>query len=229
MAMQKKEIWRLAFIKSLPILCSYAFLGIAYGILMEEAGFAWYVSLFASFLVYTGAFQFVLVSLLSGAASLFTVIATALFMNSRQTFYSLSFVKDFSKMGRRKWYMVYTMSDETYAVNCSLDLPEKEKHDVMFLVAIFSRCYWMGGTVAGGLLGELIPFELPGIDFCMTALFLIIFVDQWEQAKSHIPALIGLGSGIVCLALLGTDRFMLPALLLTSFLLVLNERREGGV
>lgn len=215
-----------AFVKSIPIFCSYVFVSMAYGMMMASAGFPWYDSLLVSLTVYTGAFQFVLITFLSSGASLITIALTALLMNSRQSFYSLTFLKEFKQMGRRKLYMIHTMTDETYAVNCTLDLPKKEKEDTMFLVALFSRCYWMIGSVIGGILGQIIPFDLTGIDFCMTALFLIIFIDQWEKAKKHSPALTGLGIGILCLLIFGENRFMLPALLMVSALLLLFQRKE---
>lgn len=215
-----------AFVKSIPIFCSYVFVSMAYGMMMASAGFPWYDSLLVSLTVYTGAFQFVLITFLSSGASLITIALTALLMNSRQSFYSLTFLKEFKQMGRRKLYMIHTMTDETYAVNCTLDLPKKEKEDTMFLVALFSRCYWMVGSVLGGILGQIIPFDLTGIDFCMTALFLIIFIDQWEKAEKHTPALTGLGIGVICLLLFGENRFMLPALLIVSALLLLFQRKE---
>ena len=116
------------------------------------------------------------------------------------------------------------MTDETYAVNCNLE--DQDKEQVMFYVALFSRCYWLIGTVLGAVLGNLIPFDLTGIDFCMTALFIIIFMDQWEKAKSHIPALIGLGTGIICLLFFGKSNFILPALIIASGILLLWQRKE---
>ena len=218
-----------AFVKSIPILCSYIFLGMAYGIMMEESGFAWYWSALISLIVYTGAFQFVLISFLSAGASLVTLILTALLMNSRQSFYALTFIKDFSAMGRRKLFMIHSLTDETYAVDCTLGyLPEEERHEVMFWTAIFSWLYWCAGSVLGGLIGQLLPFELEGIDFCMTALFVIIFVDQWERIKDHMPAVTGLAVGIVCLFIFGQSSFMLPSLLITSCLLILNDRRKSA-
>lgn len=216
-----------AFVKSIPIFCSYVFVSMAYGMMMASAGFPWYDSLLVSLTVYTGAFQFVLITFLSSGASLITIALTALLMNSRQSFYSLTFLKEFKQMGRRKLYMIHTMTDETYAVNCTSDLPKKEKEDTMFLVALFSRCYWMVGSVLGGILGQIIPFDLTGIDFCMTALFLIIFIDQWEKAEKHTPALTGLGTGVICLLIFGENRFMLPALLIVSALLLLFQRKEN--
>ena len=178
-----------AFVKSIPIFCSYVFVSMAYGMMMASAGFPWYDSLLVSLTVYTGAFQFVLITFLSSGASLITIALTALLMNSRQSFYSITFLKEFKQMGRRKLYMIHTMTDETYAVNCTLDLPKKEKEDTMFLVALFSRYYWIVGSVLGDILGQIIPFDLTGLDFCMTALFLIIFIDQWEKAEKHTLAL----------------------------------------
>ncbi len=223
-----KETWKLAFVKSLPIMCSYFFLGAAYGIMMEETGFPWYVALLLSMTVYTGAFQFVLITFLSTGASLLTIAITALLMNSRQSFYSLTFLNDFKRMGKRKLYMIHSLTDETYAVNCTLELPRKEKEDTMFGVALLSHCYWMAATVAGAVLGQLIPFELEGIDFCMTALFVIIFMDQWKKASSHIPALAGLTCGIVCLLIFGQSSFILPALLLVSGILFFVGRKEAA-
>ena len=222
-----KDTLKMAFMKSLPIMCSYFFLGAAYGIMMEETGFPWYIALLLSMTVYTGAFQFVLITFLSTGASLLTIAITALLMNSRQSFYSLTFLNDFKRMGKRKLYMIHSLTDETYAVNCTLELPQKEKEDTMFVVAVLSHCYWMAATVAGAVLGQLIPFELEGIDFCMTALFVIIFMDQWKKVSSHIPALAGLICGIVCLLLFGQSNFILPALILVSGILFFVGRKEA--
>lgn len=216
-----------AFVKPIPIFCSYVFVSMAYGMMMASAGFPWYDSLLVSLTVYTGAFQFVLITFLSSGASLITIALTALLMNSRQSFYSITFLKEFKQMGRRKLYMIHTMTDETYAVNRTLDLPKKEKEDTMFLVALFSRYYWIVGSVLGGILGQIIPFDLTGLDFCMTALFLIIFIDQWEKAEKHTLALTGLGIGVICLLIFGENRFMLPALLIVSALLLLFQRKEN--
>ena len=223
-----RETMKTAFVRSLPVMFSYLFIGIAYGMTMEEAGLKWYYSLAVSSAVYTGAFQFVLITFLSSGASLVTVALTALLMNSRQSFYSLTFLNDFKRMGKRKLYMIHSLTDETYAVDCTLELPRKEKEDTMFGVALLSHCYWMAATVAGAVLGQLIPFELEGIDFCMTALFVIIFTDQWKKASSHIPALAGLTCGIVCLLIFGQSSFILPALLLVSGILFFVGRKEAA-
>ena len=208
--MKNKEIIKKAFEKSIPIMCSYLFVSIAYGVMMNEAGFSWYVALLVSFLIYTGAFQFLLITLLSGGTSLLTIGVTALLMNSRQLFYSLSFIDVFNKM-KQKWYMIFTMTDETYAVNCNLEDQDK--------------CYWLIGTVLGAVLGNLIPFDLTGIDFCMTALFIIIFMDQLEKNKDHFPAVVGIVIAIICLIVFGSQNFMLPSLIISSMILLV---KQGG-
>lgn len=240
---EKKLVWY-GFQQALPITCSYLFVSMAYGMTMEKAGFFWGWSLLTSLTVYTGAFQFVLVTFLSSGASILTIAMTALFMNSRQFFYGLTFVEDFKKMGKFYPYMVHTMTDETYAVNCAMLEKKDEKENdflkddkkrrrIMFYVALFSRISWMIGAVGGGVLGQLIPAQLTGIDFCMTALFLTIFIDQWKAAKHHFPALCGLFVGVLCLLCFGANRFMLPSLILVSGVLLIMEekvkREEGSI
>lgn len=220
--MKNKEVLKIAFKKSIPIMCSYLFVSIAYGMMMNEAGFAWYISLLVSFLIYTGAFQFLLITLLSGGTSLLTIGVTALLMNSRQLFYSLSFIDTFNKM-KQKCYMIFTMTDETYAVNCNLE--DQDKEQIMFYVAFFSRCYWLIGTLLGTFLGKMIPFDLTGIDFCMTALFIIIFMDQLEKNKDHFPAIVGIVVAIICLIVFGGQNFMLPSLIISSMILLV---KQGG-
>ena len=194
-------------------MCSYIFVSMAYGMMMENAGFAWYYSLLTSLTVYTGAFQFVLITFLSSGASIVTIAVTALFR----------------KMGRKKLYMIHTMTDETYAVNCTIEDKDENSRKEMFLVAFFSRCYWMFGAVMGGLIGQLIPFELTGIDFCMTALFIIIFIDQWEKADKHFPAVAGVLIAVIALMIFGQRAFMLPALVIVSGVLIFWNSKQQEV
>ena len=223
----KKQAFRRAFKESVPILCSYMFISIAYGIMMSENGMPWFVSLLASATVYTGAFQFVLITFLASGASLATVALTALLMSSRQLFYGITFLEDFRAMGRRRLYMIHSLTDETYAVNCSLPADMPQRQDVMFYLALLSQSYWVVGTLIGAVLGQVIPWDLEGVDFCMTALFVIIVVDQWEHAKNHLPALLGGGMAVACLLAFGQSGFMLPALLITSGVLLCVRTKEG--
>lgn len=214
---------RRGFVKSIPILCSYLFVGMAYGITMQNAGFAWYDAAIVSILVYTGAFQFVLISLLSSGASLITIAVTAFLMNSRQSFYALTFLEEFQSFKKHRGFLIRTMTDETYAVNCTIEKEEKDRAGVMFFVALFSKTSWVLAAALGGLLGELLPAQLNGIDFCMTALFVTIFIDQWEKTNNHKPALTGLLMAVLCLLIVGPDYFLLPALLLASAVLMFEK------
>lgn len=221
-----------AFIKSIPIMLSYEFLSIAFGIMMHNAGFSVVWAYLVSLTVYTGAFQFVLVSFLSAGASLVTVVLTALAMNSRHMFYGVTFIDKFKSMGKKYPYMIFSLTDETYALNCSLNIPDglKEKN-VLFFIALLARIYWLTGTAIGALLGQFIPFDFEGIDFCMTALFITIFIDQWRKADNHLPAVTGLVSSVIFLLLLGADNFILPALVCATGILVFagNAQEDGEV
>lgn len=225
---QKAEV-RYAMVKTSPVLFSYLFLSIAFGILMQEAGASALWAVLASLLVYTGAFQFVLVSFISGGVSLLTVALTALAINSRHIFYGVSFVETFREMKKRYPYMIFSLTDETYALSCSLETPEgMERKNLLFLIAVSCHGYWVFGTFLGALIGQYIPFDFTGIDFCMTAMFVTIFLDQWKQAKSHIPAVAGLASSILFLILLGKSRFILPALCLaTAIMLAFRTKVEA--
>ena len=228
--MGNRKIKKEAFIKTIPIMCSYFFIGTAYGMMMENAGFEWYYSLLASAAVYTGAFQFLLITFLSSGASVITIAIAALLMNSRHTFYIISFIDEFRKMGKRKLFMIRTMTDETYALNCSIPKDDPNREELLYRMALYSRIYWLSASAAGGIIGQLIPYDLTGIDFCMTALFVILFINQWEETKDHRPALLGLATALVCLLVFGSGSFMLPALLITSAFLILiiklDERKE---
>ena len=207
--------------KTIPIMFSYLFLSMAFGIMMNQAGFPFYWAYLVSLTVYTGAFQFVIVSFLSAGAGIATIALTALAMNCRHMFYGVTFLKEFKSMGKRYPYMIFSLTDETYALYCSLEYPEDlDHHQVMFDIAWLSRAYWLIGTLVGALLGQVIPFDFEGVDFCMTALFVTILIDQWKKSENHAPAVIGGVSAVVFLLIFGASRFMLPSLMVTTALLL---------
>lgn len=214
---------RYAFRQTVPVLCGYLFLGLAFGLLLQQAGYGWPWAVLTSVIVYAGSMQFVLVGLLGGGfASLLSVALTTLSVNSRHLFYGLSFLETFRKMGRAKPYMIFSLTDETYSLLCSLQPPkELDANRVRLYIALLDHAYWVAGSAAGAILGSVIPFDLTGIDFAMTALFVVIFVDQWRGAKSRLPAIAGLGFGLLWLVVLGPDRFLLPALVCTMLVLLL--------
>ena len=216
--------------KTIPIMFSYLFLSMAFGIMMNQAGFPFYWAYLVSLTVYTGAFQFVIVSFLSAGAGIATIALTALAMNCRHMFYGVTFLKEFKSMGKRYPYMIFSLTDETYALYCSLEYPEElDHHQVMFDIAWLSRAYWLIGTLVGALLGQIIPFDFEGVDFCMTALFVTILIDQWKKTENHAPAVIGGVSAVVFLLIFGASRFMLPSLMVTTALLLIFTPGENDL
>ena len=193
---------------------------------MNEAGYGWPLSALSSVVIYTGAFQFVLAALLAASSPLGTIALTALLMSSRQVFYSLTFIDEFRRMGRRMPYMIASMTDETYALNCSLSPDMESRGDVMFYLAILCQIYWVIGTLLGAIAGSVLPWDMTGIDFSMTALFVILLINQWEGTRDHLPALGGAVIAVICLLIFGGSSFMLPALLITSAALLLRPVRK---
>ena len=211
-----------AFKKSLPVLFGYLFLGSAVGIMLYDAGYNWVWAILISVVVYAGSGQFLLVSLLSSAASIPTVAMMTLFINSRHMFYGLSLIDKF-KAGRWRYpFMIFTLTDETYSVNISVHSVPKNVDEprARFLIGELDHLYWIAGSVIGSLLGQNLPIDFTGIDFSMTALFTVIFVDLIVDTKNRICGAVGLFCAFICLMIFGADKFLLPALILTVLLLV---------
>lgn len=217
---KKFKTLRFAFLQSVPVLFGYIFLGTAFGILLEKAGYNFIWALFTGLTVYAGSLQFVIVTFLSAGTALTTVALMSLFINSRHIFYGLSFIEKFKKTGKAYPYMVFSLTDETYSILCSLKVPDDmNENTVMFLIALLNQSYWIVGSLLGSLIGQIIPFDVTGIDFSMTALFAVIFLEQWKTSKTHLPALIGFACSILFLLLLGPDKFLLPSLIVAVLLL----------
>lgn len=207
--------------KSVPVMFGYLFLGSAFGVLLQHAGYHFIWAFCISLTVFAGSGQFLLVSLLSGGASLPMTGAMTLLINSRHMFYGLSFVERFKKTGRKYPYMIFSLTDETYSVLCSVKPePGVQEGSAMFLIALFNHFYWIAGSVLGALLGQLLPIDFTGIDFSMTALFVVLFIEQWKDFPSHLPAITGLTVSLLFLIFLGPDNFILPSLAVTVVVLM---------
>lgn len=216
-----------AFVRTIPIMLSYLFLGIVFGMLVHAAGLAWFWAPLISLTLYTGAFQFVLMSLLANQADIGTIAITAVLINSRNLFYGFPFIQFFKSMGLKMPFMIHAMSDETFALLTSAVVEDpQEKRAHYFWIALLDFAYWAIGSAIGALLGSVLRFDLAGIEFCMTALFLTIFLDQWKQNENRRPALIGFGSALFFLVVVGPRYFLLPTLILTAILLLATRKRE---
>lgn len=212
---------RFAFMQSVPVMLGYIFLGFAFGLMLQNAGYGFGWAFLCSLVIYAGSMQFVLVTLLSGGANLIQAAIMTLFINGRHIFYGLSFVEKFRKMGKMYPYMVFSLTDETYSVLCGLKVPQgMNEGRISFYISLMDHLYWIAGSVLGALIGQLIHFDATGIDFSMTALFVVIVLNQWMDSKEHKPALIGLIVGIAALLLLGESNFLLPALTVTMLILM---------
>jgi len=221
-----KKHFHFAFITTLPVFFGYIFLGIAFGLLLQRGGYNYLWALGISTFVYAGSMQFVLLSFLGTEISLLSVLLMTLSINSRHMFYGLSFIEKFKHMGKAYPYMIFSLTDETYSLLCGTKIPTHlSEKKIYFLISLFDQLYWITGSVIGVVVGEMILFDTTGIDFAMTALFVVIFVEQWLSDTSHIPAMIGLCCGILSLILFGPSGFIMPALLTTIALLLLGKKR----
>ena len=214
---------------TVPGMCGYLFLGTAFGATLAQAGFGPAWALMMSGLIYAGSLQFVMVPLMASGAALGTVALTALLVNARHLFYGVSYIERFRRMGALRPYMIFSLTDETYSVFCSL--PGEESDGVMLRVALYDHLYWVTGSVVGALLSRQLPFDLTGIDFSMTALFIVICLERALNRADRLPVAVGGVCAIVCLLLLGPDAFLAPALAATAALLMLLDaagHRKGA-
>ena len=218
--LKSKEL-KYAFIQSVPVMLGYLFLGLAFGLMLQNAGYNFIWAFFCSLLIYAGSMQFVLVTLLTGGVSFVYAAVMTLFINGRHIFYGLSFIEKFKKMGKAYPYMIFSLTDETYSVLCGLKVTNNmDEKKVSFYISLLDHIYWITGSVLGALVGEMLKMDTTGIDFSMTALFVVIVINQWRDSKEHKPVLIGAAIGIVCLLILGPDKFLLPALAITALILL---------
>ena len=228
--MMNKTI-KLAYKTSLPVMAGYIVLGIGFGILLKDAGYGLFWSFLMSLTIYAGSMQYVGVSLLTAGASLLTVALTALMVNARHLFYGLSMIEKYKGAGRKKPYLIFSLTDETYSLLCGDEIPAGvDRHGYQFFVSLFNQCYWILGSVLGSLLGTILRFDTAGIDFSMTALFVTVFVEQWLTTKNHWPSLVGLAASVLCLLIFGTDNFLLPTMIAITVALLLMKKTEkaGG-
>lgn len=215
----KKKTVAFAFKKSLPVLFGYLFLGSAFGIMLYDAGYNFIWAIFISLIVYAGSGQFLLCSLLSSGASIPTVALMTLFINSRHMFYGLSYIDKFKQGKWRYPFMIFSLTDETYSVNTSLSLIPGGVDEIhaRYLIGVFDHIYWIIGSVIGSLAGQVIPIDFTGIDFSMTALFIVIFIDLFRGQKGRLKLVgpTGIICAVICLIIFGADNFLLPALVTT--------------
>ena len=219
-----------AFLATIPVMAGYIVLGIGFGMLLQTRGYGVLWAFAMSFFIFAGSMQYVAIDLLTGGVSLLTAALTTLAVNARHLFYGLSMVDKYKaqKGVAKRHFLFWTLTDETYSLVCSEE-PERSGNPstYYFYVSIFDYSYWVLGSVIGSLLGEVLPFSTEGIDFSLTALFLTVFVEQWLTTKNHLAAIVGVVSSVLCLILFGSDKFLIPAMVLIAGSLILLRKKEG--
>lgn len=232
--MGKLKTFKYAFVRSLPIMAGYIVLGLGFGVLLQSKGYGVGWALAMGGLIYAGSMQYVAIDLLAGGASLISAALMTLMVNARHLFYGISMLERYKDTGAAKPYLIFALTDETYSVVCSGDVPDGvDRKKYYFWVSLLDQFYWVVGCVAGALLGSVLPFDTTGIDFSMTALFLVVMVEQWRSTCDHTPALVGLGVSLVCLLIFGSSNFLIPSMIgITAALTLLRgtmeKRKEAG-
>lgn len=186
-----------------------------YGIYMNASGFSFWYPMLMSLTIFAGFIEFVTVNLLLGAFHPVQALAMALMINARHLFYGISMLEKYQGAGLKKFYLIFGMCDESFSINYAAEIPEDvDRSWFMFFVTLYNHIYWVTGATLGGIFGSLIHFSTEGLDFVMTAMFVVIFMEQWMKEKSHTCSILGLLLSLICLIIFGPDRFIIPAMLM---------------
>lgn len=228
---RSKEIrraFRYAFPHTIPIFAGFWFLGITYGVYMHVSGFSFVYPMLMSMTIFTGSMEFVTANMLLGGFHPLQAFVMAILIGARHLFYGISMLDKFRGMGWKKFFLIYGMCDETFSINYSAEIsPNVDRGWFMLFVTVLNYLYWVTGATIGGLFGSLIHFNTQGLDFAMTAMFVVIFMEQWIKDKKHTSQFIGLGASVLCLIVFGADSFMVPTMLVILFFLtILRRNRE---
>ena len=222
-----------AFKQSVPIMAGYIVLGMGFGILLESKGYGVLWAIAMSVFIYAGSMQYVAINLITGGASLIATALMTLMVNARHLFYGISMLDKYKNLGPKKYYLIYAMCDETFSVNYTAKIPENvDRGWFYFFVSLLNQLYWVSGATIGGLLGSLIHFDTTGLDFVMTAMFVVIFMEQWMKERRHFSELVGFLAAVCCRLVFGADNFLIPTMVCIlaclSFLKKPIESKFGG-
>lgn len=231
--MNKKAL-NTVFLDTVPVMTGYLFLGISFGILLREAGYGLPWAFSMALFMYAGSAQFLSVSLLVNHASILSSAIAVFLLNARHIFYGISLIDAYKDTGKKKPYLIFALTDETYSLVTQNQPPEgMKRHTYCFLVSLFDHIYWVAGCVIGSVAGNFIPISFEGIEFVLTALFVTLFTEQWLSNKNHFPAVVGVVSTVLCLVLFGKDIFLIPSMVLIAVLLTTTrktgKRKEDAV
>lgn len=208
------KAFRAAFPHTIPIFAGFWFLGMTYGIYMNVSGFSFWYPMLMSLTIFAGSMEFVTVNFLLGAFDPLQAFAMTLMINARHLFYGISMLDKYRGTGWKKIYLIFGMCDESFSINYTAEIPEDvERGWFLFFVTFLNHFYWVFGATLGGIFGSLIHFNTEGLDFVMTAMFVVIFLEQWLKEKNHTSAIAGTALSLICLLAFGADDFIIPAML----------------
>ena len=222
--MNRKAL-KTVFLDTVPVLTGYLFLGAGFGILLSEKtglGIGWAATM--ALVMFAGSGQYLAVSLIADHASVISAAIATFLVNARHIFYGISLLGPYKGAGKKKTYMIFGLTDETYSLVTQNDPPEgMKRHTYCFLVTLLDHIYWITGCCLGNLL-SLLPISFEGVEFVLTALFVTMFVEQWLSHKNHLPAIIGVGSTLLCLAIFGQNIFLIPSMAMIAVLLTISRK-----
>ena len=220
-----------AFPYTIPILTGFLFLGIAYGIYMNVSGFSPIYPILMSMAIFAGSMEFVTVDLLLGMFHPMSALILAFMVNARHLFYGISMLDKYKNVGKKRWYLIFGMCDESFSINCTTEVPAGvDRGWFYFFVTLLNQCYWVCGAAIGGICGSLISFETEGLDFVMTALLVVIFLEQWMKEKDHTSGVIGIALTVLCLVVFGNKNFIIPSMLgILGVLTLMRGRLERRI
>lgn len=229
---QLKKAFQAAFPHTIPIFAGFWFLGLTYGIYMHVSGFSFWYPMLMSLTIFAGSVEFVMVNLLLGAFNPLQALAMTLMINARHLFYGISMLDRYRGNGWKDAYLIFGMCDESFSINYTVQIPENvDRGWFMFFVTLLNHFYWFSGSTLGGIFGSLIQFNTEGLEFVMTAMFVVIFLEQWMKEKNHASALAGIGISLLCLIAFGAERFIVVAMVAMLGILTLMRKpmEKGGV
>ncbi len=225
-----KRAFQAAFPYTIPIFAGFWFLGMTYGIYMNVSGFSFWYPMLMSLTIFAGSIEFVTVNMLLGAFNPLQALALALMINARHLFYGISMLDKYKGTGWKKLYLIFGMCDESFSINYTAEIPpDVDRGWFMFFVTLLNQIYWVSGATLGGLFGSLIPFNTEGLEFVLTAMFVVIFLDQWLKEENHTSAILGLALSLLCLLAFGADGFIIPSMVaILAVLTLLRKPIEKG-
>lgn len=220
-----KKAFKAAFPYTIPIFAGFWFLGLTYGIYMNVSGFSFLYPMLMSITIFAGSMEFITANMLLGSFNPVQAFLMTLMINARHLFYGISMLDRLRGTGLKKLYLIFGMCDETFSINYTAQIPpDVDRGWFMFFVTLLNHFYWFSGSTLGGIFGSFIHFDTEGLDFVMTAMFVVIFMEQWLKDKQHISALLGLGISVLCLLIFGADNFIIPSM--AAMLLMLTGMRK---